>query len=96
MRTYLVEHYLPGASPTGMRGAAAALRDAAAALGREGRAVRYLRSTIVPGDEAFLSLYEAGSEALIRETYVRAGVSFERISRALAAEPEHIDDREEA
>ena len=96
METFLVEHYLPGADTARMQSRAAALRDAAAALGREGRAVRYLRSTIVPGDEAFLSLYEAGSEGLVREAYLRADVSFERISRAIAAEPELTIDREEA
>lgn len=39
-----------------------------------GRGVRYVRSTIVPGDEALMSLFEAASEALVREAYARAGL----------------------
>lgn len=84
METYLVEHYRPGVTVEALRGAAALVRDATAALEREGRDVRYLRSTIVPSDEAFLSLFEAGSERVIREAYARAGIPFERISRTIA------------
>jgi len=69
-----------------MQAAAAGLRDAVAQLRREGLAIRYLRSTIVPVDEAFLSLFEAGSEAAVREAHARADVRFERISAAIAAE----------
>jgi hypothetical protein len=62
------------------------VRTAAAALERDGSAVRYLRSTIVPEDEAMLSVFEAGSEAAVQEAYARAGVPFERISLALNEE----------
>ena len=89
---YLVEHYRPGADSAGLTAEAAVLREAAAQLDREGLAVRYLRSTVVPGDEAFLSLIEAGSEATIREVHARADVPFERISAAIAAEPDLKED----
>ena len=42
----------------------------------------------MPADEAFLSLFEAGSEADVRQVHTRADVPFERISAALAAEPD--------
>jgi hypothetical protein len=87
MEIYLVEHYRPGADAAGMRAEAAGLRDAATQLGREGLAVRYLHSTIVPADEGFLSLFEAGSEAAVCQAHARADVLFERISAAIAAEP---------
>jgi hypothetical protein len=86
MHTYLVEHYQPGLSAAGLQDAAALVRRAATELGREGSAVRYLRSTIVPGDEALLSVFTADSEAAVRETYARAGVPFERISLAFTEE----------
>jgi muconolactone delta-isomerase len=86
METYLVEHYRPGSGPAELQGAAERVRAAASALAIEGGKLRYLRSTIVPGDEAFLSIFEADSESAIRDAYARAGVAFERISRALAAE----------
>ena len=82
--TYLVEHYHPGSSPDGLRETAAAVRHSAEAMTSEGRAVRYLRSTIIPRDEAFMSLFEAESERLVREAYARAGVEFDRISQAIA------------
>ena len=87
MELYLVEHYRPGADTAGMRAEAAGLRRAAAELDGEGMSIRYLRTTIVPADEAFLSLF-AGSEAAVRQAHARADVRFERISAAIAAEPD--------
>jgi hypothetical protein len=89
---YLVEHYRPGLSSQRLAAAAADVRAAAAALAAEGRPVAYLRSTIVPRDESYLSLFEAGSEDDVRAAYARAGVPYDRISAAVAAEP----DKEEA
>jgi hypothetical protein len=79
-QAYLVEHYRPGLAVEGFRRRALQVRGAAAELAREGKAVRYLRSTIVPADEALLCVLEAADEKLVRETYARAGVPFERIS----------------
>jgi hypothetical protein len=90
---YLVEHYRPGADPASLSAEAAGLRDAAAALEREGLAVRYLRSAVVPGDDAFLSFFEARSEEAIRDVHAHADVPFERISAAIAAE---TDSKEES
>jgi hypothetical protein len=86
MQTYLVEHYRPGLTAEDLRQAAALVRAAAAELQHAGTAVRYLRSTIVPTDEAFLSMFEAASEDDVRATCARAGIPFERISLALPEE----------
>lgn len=86
MQTYLVEHYRPGLDPDGLRQAAALVRAAAAALEREGSSLRYLRSTIVPTDEAFLTIFEAASEGAVRDAYARADLPFERISIAISEE----------
>jgi hypothetical protein len=88
---YLVEHYAPGLAVDGLGCWAALVREAAVAMGNEGRAVRYLRSTIVPADEALLCVFEAGSEELVRDVYARAGVPFERLSVAIADESEWLD-----
>ena len=88
---YLVEHYSPGLTADGLGCRAARVRETAVAMGSEGRAVRYLRSTIVPADEALLCILEAGSEELVREVYARAGVPFERLSVAIADESEWLD-----
>jgi hypothetical protein len=88
---YLVEHYSPGLTVDGLGCWAARVRETAVAMGSEGRAVCYLRSTIVPADEALLCIFEAGSEELVRELYARAGVPFERLSVAIADESEWLD-----
>ena len=81
--TYLVEHYGPGSSAETLRRCARDVRRATAEMTRRGQSVRYLHSTIVPGDEAFMTTFEASSAALVREAYEHAGVSFERISEAI-------------
>lgn len=84
MQTFLVEHYHPGYDAEALKAAAALVRAAAAAS--DDASIRYVRSTIVPIDQAFLSLFEAPSDAAVRDAYVRAGVPFERISLVLPEE----------
>jgi hypothetical protein len=50
---------------------------------REGKVVQILRSTIVPADESLICVFSAESQALVREAFRRAEVSFDRISEAL-------------
>jgi len=88
---YLVEHYAPGLTVDGLGCWAALVREAAVVMGNEGRAVRYLRSTIVPADEALMCVFEADSEELVRDVYARAGVPFERLSVAIADASEWLD-----
>ena len=78
--TYLVEHYRPGRTIDELRKWALRIRAAAVELEGEGKAVHYLRSAIVPADESLLCLLEAAGEELVRETYARAGIPFERLS----------------
>ena len=85
-QTYLVENYHPGLGAKELRQIVSHIRDAVAEMNRDGKAIRYLRSTIVPDDESFLCLIEAASEELAREAYTRAGIPFERISPALLEE----------
>jgi Nickel responsive protein SCO4226-like len=85
-QTYLVEHYRPELTVDGLREWAARVREAAVELQRQGRPVRYLRSTIVPADESLLCLLEAAGEELVRETYARAGIPFERLSTVILTE----------
>jgi hypothetical protein len=82
--TFLVEHYRPGLSADELGAWAARMRDAAGEMEREGKAVRYLRATIVPTDESLLCIFEAASEQLVRETYARAGLPFERITAVIS------------
>ena len=60
------------------------IREAVARLAAAGVAVRLLGSTIVPVDEALLCLIDAPSEAVVRLISDQSGVSFERVSLAVA------------
>jgi hypothetical protein len=82
-QTYVVEHYRPGLSSDELRHLAERVRDAVVDMGRAGKAIRCLSSTVVPEDEYFQSVLEATSERLVREAHARAGISFERISAAI-------------
>ena len=81
--TYLAEHYRPGGSLDDLDCAVRDVRLAAAEMARRSRSVRCVNFTIVPSDEAFLALFEATSEELVRELYAHAGIPFERITGAV-------------
>jgi Protein of unknown function (DUF4242) len=83
---FLIEHYRPGLEADELGRLATRVRESATELNREGKPVRYLRSTIVPNDESVLVVIEAASEELVREVYTRAGVPFERVSAAVTDE----------
>jgi hypothetical protein len=83
--SYLVEHYQPGTSVRNLSTWADRLRAAAAKMAHEGEAIRLVHATIVPADESLLCVFEADSEALVRNVYGRAGLGFERISVALSS-----------
>jgi Nickel responsive protein SCO4226-like len=79
---FVVERYLPGLSRSDLlHGLSRLERDATS----ERRAVRYLGSTIVLGDEACFCQFEGPSEAAVAEANRRAGLSFDRIVPPLHA-----------
>jgi hypothetical protein len=84
--TYLVEHYRPGIGLDELERSVASVRDVVVAMQREGKAVQHVRSTIVPGDESFLCVVDAGSEELVHEAYARVGIAVDRISVAISQE----------
>ncbi len=81
--TYLVEHYLPGATAEGFRATAGRLRSVAAAMADDGMAVRYRRAILMPSDEAAFCVFEAASMDVIAQLYSRAGIAFDRIVDAV-------------
>jgi hypothetical protein len=83
--TYLAEH-ISRARGRGARAPGCSGTREHCQLELEGKQVRYLRATIVPGDESFLLALEAASEELVREAYARAGVRFDRSSTTLEDE----------
>jgi hypothetical protein len=82
-QTFLVEHYWPGITAEGFAAAAELVRSSAAEICAEGASLRFLHSTLVPGDEAAFCVFEAASSELVEDAYARAGVPFQRIVDAL-------------
>ena len=81
---YVVERYLPGLDQRRLVSLLGNLGQVTQELRAEGTLVRYLGSTIVPGDEACFCQFEGASEAAVAEANERAGVPFNRIVAAIA------------
>ena len=80
--TYLVEHYWPGLTTETFRATADHVRTTAAAMARDGTAIRYRHSTMVPADEMAFCVFYAASSELVEQLYTRAGIRFDRIVAA--------------
>jgi hypothetical protein len=80
---FLVEAYVSG-SADALEQARKSARDAAELAAREGVAVRYLQTTLVPADETCLHLFEAPSVAVMEAVAARAGLACDRVVEALS------------
>lgn len=96
MRTYLVEAYLPRARAAELDAALARLvavtREASPRAGE----VRYVRSTFIPEDEVCFHVFEAVSEAAVRDVGERAALTFDRVMEAREGSAGAAFDRREA
>jgi Protein of unknown function (DUF4242) len=81
--TFIVERHLPGLSGTDLRVAAMRARDAADQLTREGRPIRYLRTTYRPDDGSCHCLFEADSDLTVRQVNDLAAIPYDRIAPAV-------------
>jgi hypothetical protein len=84
---YVVERYLPGLAHRELLQSLQRLGMATGERRSEEAPVRYLRSTIVPGDEACFCEFEAPSSASVAEVNRRAGLPFHRIVPAVSVSP---------
>ncbi len=88
MPVYMVERDLPGITMEQL----AAAQKKAIQMGKEltaqGREVRYIRSTFVPGENKCMCLFEAPNSEHVREANERAQIPFTRIVRAEDLTPE--------
>jgi len=82
MPVYLVERDLPGVTLEQL----AAAQKTAIQMGKEltaqGREVRYIRSTFVPGEHRSMCLFEAPNPENVREANERGKIPFTRIVQA--------------
>jgi hypothetical protein len=82
MPVFMVDRSLPGITKEQL----AAAQQAAIATGRkftaQGKPVRYIRSTFIPGESRCMCLFESNSADLVREVNQEAKLPFTRIVEA--------------
>jgi len=79
MAVYLVERDLPGITMEQLAAAQKMAIHMGKELTAEGRKVRYIRSTFVPGEDKCMCLFEAGNPGDVREANERGRIPFTRI-----------------
>ncbi|HYB75097.1 MAG TPA: DUF4242 domain-containing protein [Candidatus Sulfotelmatobacter sp.] len=87
MPIYLVERNLPGITMDQLAGAQKAAIETGRRMSAEGKPVRYIRSTFVPGEARCMCLFEAPNQEQVRELNEKAKLPFVRIVDALDLTP---------
>ena len=87
MPVYMVERDLKGVTMDQLAGAQKAAIQTGKDMTAEGKTVRYIRSTFVPGEARCLCLFEAPGEANVRELNDRASIPYTRVVEALDLTP---------
>jgi hypothetical protein len=88
VQSYLAESYVARPRAADVPARERRARAAAKELRRQGIAVRFVRSILVPADEICFYIFEAVSADAVRAACDRAALRFERIVEA-------VDSREE-
>jgi hypothetical protein len=87
MTVYLVDRDLPGITMDQLAAAQKAAIETSQRFTAEGKHVRYIRSTFVPGDAHCMCLFEAADPELVKDVNEAAQIPFSRISEALDLTP---------
>ena len=87
MPTYLVDRDLPGMTVDQFAAAQRAAMQTAQRFTADGRPVRYIRSTFVPGEARSVCLFEASDVEQVRMLNEAAHIPFTRVSEALELMP---------
>jgi hypothetical protein len=87
MTVYMVDRDLPGVTLEALGAAQAKAISTAEEYQRNGRDVRYIRSTFVPGESHCMCLFEAASEKDVADLNDEAGIPYTRVTEALDLTP---------
>ena len=87
MAVYMVERELPGVTMDQLAAAQKAAIETGQQFTAEGKNVRYIRTTFVPGEAHCMCLFEAENADLVREVNEAAQIPFTRIVEALDLTP---------
>ena len=87
MTVYMVERDLKGITMEDLAAAQKAAIETSQKFTSEGKPVRYIRSTFVPGDSRCMCLFESTSQELVQDVNETAGIPFTGIVEALDLTP---------
>lgn len=87
MPVYMVERDLPGIKMEQLAAAQKRAIEVGKELTAQGKEVRYIRSTFVPGQNKCMCLFEAPNPENVREANERAQIPFTRIVEAMDLTP---------
>ena len=87
MAVYMVERDLTGLTMDQLAGAQQAAIETSKQFTADGKPVRYIRSTFVPGDARCMCLFESDSQGLVKDVNEAAGLPFTGIVEALDLTP---------
>jgi uncharacterized protein DUF4242 len=87
MPIYMVERDLPGIKMEQLAAAQKRAIEVGKELTAQGKEVRYIRSTFVPGQNKCMCLFEAPNPENVREANERAQIPFTRIVEAVDLTP---------
>ena len=87
MAVYMVERDLTGLTMDQLAGAQQAAIETSKQFTADGKPVRYIRSTVVPGDARCMCLFESDSQGLVKDVNEAAGLPFTGIVEALDLTP---------
>jgi muconolactone delta-isomerase len=83
----MVERELSGITMEELGAAQKAAIETSQKFTSRGRAVRYIRTTFVPGDARCMCLFESDSQDLVKDVNETAGIPFTGIVEALDLTP---------
>ena len=87
MPVYMVERELSGITMEQLGAAQRAAIETGQRFTAQGKAVRHIRSTFVPGESRCMCLFEAPTPELVREVNETARIPFTRIVEAVDLTP---------
>jgi hypothetical protein len=87
MSVYMVERELPGVTMDQLADAQRAAIETGQRFTSEGKNVRYIRTTFVPGDARCMCLFEADNADLVKEVNDAAKIPYTRVTEALDLTP---------
>ncbi len=83
MATFMADRHLPGITLEELTAAQQAAIEMSQRFTREGKPVRYIRSSWVPSESHVMCLFEAENAKVVQEVNEAAGIPFTRILEAL-------------